>query len=596
VEVLNLKLVDKLGQPNIAGEGHIHYFLDELPPTTPGKPATTAPGTFVATTDTSHTWKNLSPGSHTLSVELVNNDHTPLASPVVATINVNVKSPPTLKITLPQDGSTVLTGDVTIVVEVTNASDISGYHLIYYKDATPSKDPTEPTTTSAGTYAITNDTSYVWHNISAGSHIFAVQMVNNDLTPLNPQVVAVAFVTASGESPPQGKPEPLPPTYGGFFGPAGIDILDISVAGDGTTIYVAAKSSASSRLLYKSTDSGTTWTDLSQSPGLNIAKTELIAVAPDNPAVVVVADTTTPAAYVTTDGGSSWSSLGPISGGGGSAAVIYDLDVSGVSNGIRYVGIAGTLNPGDSNAPALFYFNLGNVAARWRDAVYDFAAQGGSNLAINEIDAIKAVAFSSSFPSDQTVTAVSEQTGTASKDGAIRFHMVSLNNKNWDNAAGFTDYPVVIATSSNIVFNVGHVSISLDPGYQAADSLQRITFIGFQATDSTNNRELGGIYSLNDITAKKIVTAPIYSVAFNGTNLVAGAATSNATFYCSNPLSGSPTINSTPLLKRPGGKTAVIIAWAGNNVVAGTSGRSSAFSLSKNNGQSFNDISLIDTG
>lgn len=600
-QVDNLKLVDKLGQANAPGEGHIHYFLDVTPPMAAGEPATTAPGTFIATAATSHTWSNLAPGTHTLSVELVNNDHTPLSPPVVASVNITMKSHPSLKIIRPQDGSIVSTGDVTVGVQITNASSVSHYHLIYYKDVIPPRDLTEPTITSEGTYAITNDTSYVWHNISEGSHIFAVQMVDINLAPLDPQVLAVVFINASSESALTWKPEPTPSTDGNVIGPEGIDILDIAVAGDATTIYVAARSSTSNRLVYKSTDWGTSWTDLSQSPGLNIAETDLIAVAPDNPNIAVVADKNTPAVYVTTDGGYRWASMGTISGSGGNAATIYDIDISSKSGGINYVAIASTLNPGDANAPALFYFDLGEAAPRWRDAVRDFAAQGGTNLNIGEIDAIKAVAFSPSFPSDLTVAVVSEQKGTTIRNGAIRFHLVSLNNRNWDDAAGFSDYPAIITTSSNTGFNVGHASISLAPDYYAADSSQRVAFVGTQIADSTNNRELGGIHSLSDTTVLKILEAPVYSVTYNGADLVAGATTdaagtnSNATFYCSNPLSVSPTVSATPLLKRPSGTTAVIVAWVGNNVVAGTSGSNSSFSISRNNGQSFNDISLIDT-
>jgi photosystem II stability/assembly factor-like uncharacterized protein len=601
VQVSNFKLVDKLGQANIAGEGHIHYFLDVMPPTVPDEPATTSAGTSVATTATSHTWSNLSPGSHTLSVELVNNDHTPLNPPAVATVSISVKSHPAVQIITPKDGSTVPAGDVTVVVQVTNAGSIGSYHLIYYKDVIPPKDPTEPTITSAGTYAVINDTSYVWHGVSEGSHIFAVQMVDSNLAPLNPQVLAVVFVNASSQSALTWQAEPIPSTYDYVIGPEGIDILDIAAAGDGATIYVAAKSSASDRLFYKSTDSGTSWTDLSKSTGLDIAKTDLVAVAPDDPDIVVVADKTTPAVYFSNDGGYNWTYLGTLSGGSGSMAVIYDLAISALSGGDRYVGAGGALSPGDANAPAFFYYNVGSIVSRWRDAVHDFSSLGGTNLTINEIDAIMAIEFSPNFPSDLTVAAVSEQIGTASKAGTLRFHMVSLNNNNWDDAAGFTGYPVSLTTSSNIGFNARHASISLSPDYQVTDSSQRIAFIGTQVTDSTHNRELGGIYSLNDTSVIKILDDAIYSVAFNGKNLVAGAATdatgtpSNATFYCSDPLSSSPTVNASPLLKRPGGTTAVIVAWAGSNVVAGTSGSNSAFSISKNNGQSFNDISLIDT-
>jgi outer membrane protein assembly factor BamB len=89
---LNFNLVNKLGQANAAGEGHIHYFIDVDAPTDPTKPAVTAAGTYAATTDTSYTWQNVAAGTHTFSVELVNNDHTPLSPPVVVKVVVVVST------------------------------------------------------------------------------------------------------------------------------------------------------------------------------------------------------------------------------------------------------------------------------------------------------------------------------------------------------------------------------------------------------------------------------------------------------------------------------------------------------------------------
>jgi len=93
VQVMNFNLVDKLGQANVAGEGHIHYFLDAVPPTEQGQPAITSPGTYVPTTNTTYTWQNVAIGEHTLGVELVNNDHTPLNPPVVSVIRVTLQQP-----------------------------------------------------------------------------------------------------------------------------------------------------------------------------------------------------------------------------------------------------------------------------------------------------------------------------------------------------------------------------------------------------------------------------------------------------------------------------------------------------------------------
>lgn len=92
VEVGNFSLVNKLGKVNAAGEGHIHYYMDAKVPTAPGKPALSAPGTYAPTANTSHTWKNVAPGMHNLSVQLVNNDHTPLIPLVIEQVNVTVKA------------------------------------------------------------------------------------------------------------------------------------------------------------------------------------------------------------------------------------------------------------------------------------------------------------------------------------------------------------------------------------------------------------------------------------------------------------------------------------------------------------------------
>lgn len=92
VEVGNFSLVNKLGKANVAGEGHIHYYMDAKVPTAPDKPALSAPGTYAPTANASHIWKNVAPGMHNFSVQLVNNDHTPLIPLVMEQVNVTVKA------------------------------------------------------------------------------------------------------------------------------------------------------------------------------------------------------------------------------------------------------------------------------------------------------------------------------------------------------------------------------------------------------------------------------------------------------------------------------------------------------------------------
>jgi len=82
VEVSNFNLVDKLGEANVEGEGHIHYFLDTDPSTDP------ASGTYADTSETAYYWPEIGTGAHVFRVQLVNNDHTPLNPPVIASTAV----------------------------------------------------------------------------------------------------------------------------------------------------------------------------------------------------------------------------------------------------------------------------------------------------------------------------------------------------------------------------------------------------------------------------------------------------------------------------------------------------------------------------
>jgi plastocyanin len=61
-------------------------------PTTPGVPAVTEPGTYAVSISNTYTWTDVSEGTHTFSVELVNNDHTPLEPAVYKTISVTVQA------------------------------------------------------------------------------------------------------------------------------------------------------------------------------------------------------------------------------------------------------------------------------------------------------------------------------------------------------------------------------------------------------------------------------------------------------------------------------------------------------------------------
>ena len=92
VEVQNVRL----GQVAGSSRGyHLHYYLDAVVPTTKGKPAVTATGSYASTTKTSNEWAVSTMGLHVLAVQLVTNDDLPLNPPVVQAITVQVPKPPT---------------------------------------------------------------------------------------------------------------------------------------------------------------------------------------------------------------------------------------------------------------------------------------------------------------------------------------------------------------------------------------------------------------------------------------------------------------------------------------------------------------------
>jgi len=90
VNVTNFTLVEPTGQPNAPGEGHLHYYLDAPVPTNESEPAIPETGGYVVSANLSHTWENVTAGEHNLSVQVVNNDHTPLIPLVFETVNVTV--------------------------------------------------------------------------------------------------------------------------------------------------------------------------------------------------------------------------------------------------------------------------------------------------------------------------------------------------------------------------------------------------------------------------------------------------------------------------------------------------------------------------
>jgi hypothetical protein len=354
---------------------------------------------------------------------------------------------------------------------------------------------------------------------------------------------------------------------------SGGDIYDFDIAGDGTTIYAVGSDGTNTNMCWKSTDGGKYWVELQQNfgtiPATVITDCDFVAVAPDDPDIVIVADGDNVTALVTTNGGQTWASLGSeatneITGVADTdeIAYAYDLDISStVSPGIRYVALAGY---DDQNEAALFYFNLGAASPDWKEGTADL-----SNFGAVTQDTFWSVAFSPNFSADYTAVALCETTGTG---GKLEEMVISFNTEAWN---AFTGYPVVVlgnVTGSTLTVNAA--DLGLAPDYVGSDDVSRIVFVAVACTENTT-ANTGGIYRMDDnATAKALKTGEsMNSVDFNGTDMVAGSYDDNVVFRSSDPLATTPTVLPSRSNKRigvdDGGNDQTIVAWNGE-VVCGT--------------------------
>ncbi|PPD59204.1 hypothetical protein [Dehalogenimonas etheniformans] len=217
VDVSGFNLVPE-GQTGQAPYGHIIYYRDVVPLISTGQPALTDPGTYVSTIAKSHTWQNVPTGPHIFYVMLVNSDNTPLSVPAFDNVMVIVEGAPVsigqptsapgadLAIITPTfdfdpahpgERPVVNGPDITIGVQVTGFNLVQAGqtgqapygHLVYYLDAIPPTTVGQSALTSAGTFVSTTSLTNTWKNISQGPHVFWVQLVNTDNTPLTPAIM-----------------------------------------------------------------------------------------------------------------------------------------------------------------------------------------------------------------------------------------------------------------------------------------------------------------------------------------------------------------------------------------------------------------------
>jgi hypothetical protein len=398
----------------------------------------------------------------------------------------------------------------------------------------------------------------------------------------------------------------------------GTDITDFAVSADGMVIYAAVKSATTTYLLQTTAGAAMGWSNISSrlpvfgvTPGVtelnDIDTVDYVALAPDDPNIVVVVDSTANATSnagvaISANGGASFSTMGFV---GTTTTVLSGVSISPlVTGGFRYIAVFGT----DGTVPVVYYYNYGAGVGGWQNAVTYFTTYTAFNTLANSN--FVALAFSPNFPSDQIAVALDADSGNGTAgSGALRLHALSFNGLKWDTTAlGATNYPVTVTTSVGATFNVTKASLAMLPDYDGGDESLRIEFIGASINPGATT-ELGGIWRAYDnSTPAKIFGSTtagsgigINSVAFDGTNLAAGAYATNNVFRSADALVTSPTVLPSRNLKKIGTISLgvpdqVIVKFAGATLLGAKQGDASALSKSLDYGNVWNDFTLIDSG
>jgi photosystem II stability/assembly factor-like uncharacterized protein len=344
---------------------------------------------------------------------------------------------------------------------------------------------------------------------------------------------------------------------------AGSDIRHLTAGSDGTLYaYVAGLTYT----LYRSADGGYSWEHIGN---VSNAITD-IAVSPLDARTIYYA--TASRVYRSTDGGQTFQMLPPNPGGAGTDHIeITCIDATRLDGNIVVVG---TRDADSAEFGGVYILDESEIVPTWMDT-----GIGGYDVA--------AIAFSPHYPYDGVMAAVAtDETNT--------YVSVKNGDDGWNAQIGYARLDIVAAAAA-IAFPGGYypdepvVFVAIDTDVGAGD-VYKINGTAVPGVSIATDLNAGWAYGSNDID--------IAGLAVNDddgtTVLLAGAAASAVTY-----VSADGGITWKRCLKAPtgGSTTGVLIApdfAATGRMYAVTVGDSSALSLSRDMGATWNQLGLID--
>jgi hypothetical protein len=212
---------------------------------------------------------------------------------------------------------------------------------------------------------------------------------------------------------------------------------------------------------------------------------------------------------------------------------------------------------------------------------------------------VKAIKFSPGFGTDKAILVVTENVTVTG--GCFQIFRLETGDTDWNGSVGYltaADWKKgIFLTPGSAVVGLLTADIAAGSPYIASDDDERLAYIALAGATSG-----GGVVRLNDTVQTDLQTwsgnnlAGMSSVALNdeGT-LVTGEFLDSKVYQFLTPTATTPKATKVNTLKQPGGTNNTRVAYSGSNVVATTSGDEGCFSISTDDGYSFNDIAIINT-
>lgn len=391
--------------------------------------------------------------------------------------------------------------------------------------------------------------------------------------------------------------------FGDWVIATGTEVNRIAVGSDGKTFYAL---DSVTPLLFKSTDGGYTWTNMTGRLPAFISLDDL-AVSPDDPNFLAVVDATTPEVFLTTDGGTSFTvtSVAELA----IAGTIQDVTISGsygIGGGVTKEIAFGTSN--GAGGGQVWVMSVGAQFHNWTDV--STGAPGWSAADVF------AVAYSSNYSADRVMLLITAD------NVATRLYIgrmdIAANQVTW-NSPLFSGYPVAIARAGEDSPGtpLTYAALTLPSDYSGADIPLRRVYASW--SDGVGGNTNDDVYRLDDIVVMRLGAGNGFefvgtSLAYHGTHgsgrLLAGrqasawaapVAPSVQVRSSSDPQAHSPAWQDS--LKPPTGTNEAQVAWSadgeiaycGTSTIGGATNDESAFSQSTDGGLSWNQTGLIDT-